>query len=80
MWGELVFDYVMLCYCEDSGIVLDDISFVVRLGMVMVIVGCFGSGKISLIWLVLCFYEFSGGVIIFDGVVLDDYLLVDLCW
>ncbi|WP_369521807.1 ABC transporter transmembrane domain-containing protein, partial [Escherichia coli] len=37
--GELAFDHVMLRYREDSGIALDDISFVARPGTVTAIVG-----------------------------------------
>ena len=76
--GELAFDHVMLRYREDSGIALDDISFVARPGTVTAIVGRSGSGKTSLIRLVPRFYEPSGGVITLDGVALDDYPLADL--
>ncbi len=76
--GELAFDHVMLRYREDSGIALDDISFVARPGTVTAIVGRSGSGKTSLIRLVPRFYEPSGGRITLDGVALDDYPLADL--
>ena len=68
----------MLRYREDSGIALDDISFVARPGTVTAIVGRSGSGKTSLIRLVPRFYEPNGGVIRLDGVPLDDYPLADL--
>jgi subfamily B ATP-binding cassette protein MsbA len=68
----------MLRYREDSGIALDDISFVAKPGTVTAIVGRSGSGKTSLIRLVPRFYEPSGGVITLDGVALDDYPLADL--
>ena len=76
--GELSFEHVMLRYREDSGIALDDISFVARPGTVTAIVGRSGSGKTSLIRLVPRFYEPNGGVIRLDGVPLDDYPLADL--
>jgi len=76
--GELVFEHVMLRYREDTGIALDDISFVARPGTVTAIVGRSGSGKTSLIRLVPRFYEPSGGRITLDGVPLDDYPLSDL--
>ncbi|HAL22239.1 MAG TPA: lipid ABC transporter permease/ATP-binding protein, partial [Stenotrophomonas sp.] len=76
--GELSFDHVMLRYREDSGIALDDISFVARPGTVTAIVGRSGSGKTSLIRLVPRFYEPSGGVIALDGVPLDEYPLSEL--
>lgn len=76
--GELAFEHVMLRYREDSGIALDDISFVAKPGTVTAIVGRSGSGKTSLIRLVPRFYEPSGGRITLDGVALDDYPLADL--
>ncbi|WP_312707146.1 lipid A export permease/ATP-binding protein MsbA [Stenotrophomonas sp.] len=76
--GELSFDHVMLRYREDSGIALDDITFVAKPGTVTAIVGRSGSGKTSLIRLVPRFYEPSGGVIALDGVPLDEYPLADL--
>ena len=76
--GELSFEHVMLRYREDTGIALDDISFVARPGTVTAIVGRSGSGKTSLIRLVPRFYEPSGGCIRLDGVPLDDYPLADL--
>jgi subfamily B ATP-binding cassette protein MsbA len=76
--GELSFEHVMLRYREDTGIALDDISFVARPGTVTAIVGRSGSGKTSLIRLVPRFYEPSGGRITLDGVALDDYPLADL--
>ncbi|MGE8217277.1 Lipid A export ATP-binding/permease protein MsbA [compost metagenome] len=76
--GELSFEHVMLRYREDTGVALDDISFVARPGTVTAIVGRSGSGKTSLIRLVPRFYEPSGGRITLDGVALDDYPLADL--
>ncbi|WNH50046.1 lipid A export permease/ATP-binding protein MsbA [Stenotrophomonas aracearum] len=76
--GELSFEHVMLRYREDTGIALDDITFVAKPGTVTAIVGRSGSGKTSLIRLVPRFYEPSGGCIRLDGVPLDDYPLADL--
>lgn len=76
--GALSFEHVMLRYREDTGVALDDISFVARPGTVTAIVGRSGSGKTSLIRLVPRFYEPSGGRITLDGVALDDYPLADL--
>jgi len=76
--GELAFEHVMLRYREDTGIALDDISFVARPGTVTAVVGRSGSGKTSLIRLVPRFYEPSGGRITLDGVALDAYPLADL--
>ena len=76
--GELSFEHVMLRYREDTGVALDDISFVAKPGTVTAIVGRSGSGKTSLIRLVPRFYEPSGGRITLDGVALDDYPLADL--
>ncbi|WP_448135589.1 lipid A export permease/ATP-binding protein MsbA [Stenotrophomonas rhizophila] len=76
--GELAFEHVMLRYREDTGIALDDISFVAKPGTVTAIVGRSGSGKTSLIRLVPRFYEPNGGRITLDGVSLEDYPLADL--
>jgi len=76
--GELSFEHVMLRYREDTGIALDDITFVAKPGTVTAIVGRSGSGKTSLIRLVPRFYEPSGGCIRLDGVPLDEYPLADL--
>ncbi|WP_313348723.1 lipid A export permease/ATP-binding protein MsbA [Stenotrophomonas sp.] len=76
--GELSFEHVMLRYREDTGIALDDISFVAKPGTVTAIVGRSGSGKTSLIRLVPRFYEPNGGCIRLDGVPLDEYPLADL--
>jgi len=76
--GELAFEHVMRRYREDTGIALDDISFVAKPGTVTAIVGRSGSGKTSLIRLVPRFYEPNGGRITLDGVPLEDYPLADL--
>lgn len=67
------------CYFGIDKQVLDDISFVVEFGQMIVLVGCFGSGKLILVNLVLCFYQYNDGKIMFDGVEVEDYCLCNLC-
>lgn len=56
--GYLVFCYVCFGYFELCVVVFNDIMFMCRLGIVMVLVGCFGSGKSMLVSLVLWVFDF----------------------
>ena len=76
--GELSFEHVMLRYREDSGIALDDISFVARPGTVTAIVGRSGSGKTTLANLVPHFYRPTAGRILLDGVDVETLTLESL--
>lgn len=69
----------MFCYGEDGWVVFDNVNLYVKLGEVVVLVGLLGSGKIMLVNLLLCFFDFILGMILFDGEVLVDLVLYDLC-
>ncbi|MEO8256838.1 MAG: ABC transporter ATP-binding protein [Acidobacteriota bacterium] len=62
----------------DSGYVLRDVSFEVRPGERVGIVGATGSGKTTLINLLMRFYDVSRGRITVDGVDIRDLDLADL--
>jgi ATP-binding cassette, subfamily B, multidrug efflux pump len=65
--GHIVFDNVSFAY-NDNDDVLKDISFDVRPGERVGIVGATGSGKTTLINLLLRFYDVKRGRITIDGV------------
>jgi ATP-binding cassette subfamily B protein len=70
--GEIVFDRVSFEY-DAASPVLQDISFEVRPGQVVALLGSTGSGKTSLINLLPRFYEYTGGSLTLDGVELKRY-------
>jgi ATP-binding cassette subfamily B protein len=70
--GELVFDNVCFEY-EDDNRVLRDISFDVKPGQVVALLGATGSGKTSLVNLLPRFYEYTCGTILLDGVDIKRY-------
>jgi ATP-binding cassette, subfamily B, multidrug efflux pump len=65
--GHIVFDNVSFAYNE-SDQVLRDVSFDVRPGERVGIVGATGAGKSTLINLLLRFYDVNAGRILIDGV------------
>lgn len=64
--GTIVFDRVCFGY-DPQRPVLHDISFTVKKGETLAIVGHTGSGKSSIINVLLRFYEFQSGRITIDG-------------
>src|SRR5436309_4003094 len=75
--GHIVFDGVWFAY-NDADFVLKEISFEVRPGERVGIVGATGSGKTTLINLLLRFYDVTRGRITVDGVDVRDLDLADL--
>ncbi len=75
--GHIVFDRVWFAY-NDEDYVLRDVSFEVRPGQRVGIVGATGAGKSSLVNLLLRFYDVSRGRITVDGVDVRDLALDDL--
>lgn len=71
--GEIIFDQVNFAYASEEAVVLHDISFVLPAGQVLAITGATGSGKSTLVNLLLRFYEYSSGRILLDGVELNEY-------
>ncbi|MMZ56928.1 putative multidrug resistance ABC transporter ATP-binding/permease protein YheH [compost metagenome] len=75
--GNVVFDNVSFAYRDDHR-VLHNISFSAQPGQTIGIVGHTGSGKSSLINLLLGFYEPQRGTIYIDGRKMEDYPLQEL--
>jgi ATP-binding cassette subfamily B protein len=65
--GHIVFENVSFAYKEDD-YVLRDVSFEVKPGERVGIVGATGAGKSTLISLLLRFYDVTSGRILIDGV------------
>jgi len=75
--GHIAFEHVWFAY-NDEDYVLKDVSFEVRPGERVGIVGATGSGKTTLINLLLRFYDVTRGRITVDGVDVRDLDLADL--
>jgi ABC-type multidrug transport system fused ATPase/permease subunit len=75
--GEIEFKNVSFSY-NDREPVLDQISFHIRPGERVAIVGPSGVGKTTLVSLILRFYKPSAGEIYFDGRPAEDYELGSL--
>jgi len=75
--GHIVFDRVWFAYNDDN-FVLRDVTFDVKPGERVGIVGATGSGKTTLINLLLRFYDVSRGRITVDGVDVRALDLADL--
>ncbi len=65
--GELVFEGVSFSY-NDERRILEDVSFTVPAGKTVALVGPSGSGKSSLVRLLVRFWEPDSGRILIDGV------------
>ncbi len=64
---ELAFDEVSFAY-DDAGPILDRLSFAVRAGESVALVGSSGSGKSTILNLLLRLYHPDSGAVRFDGV------------
>jgi ATP-binding cassette, subfamily B, bacterial MsbA len=76
--GEIEFRNVSFTYGGDKGDVLHDVSFRVRAGETVAIVGPSGGGKTTLVGLVPRFYDVQQGAVLLDGVDVREYKLTDL--
>ncbi|MBL8131556.1 MAG: ABC transporter ATP-binding protein [Anaerolineae bacterium] len=65
--GEVAFENVGFRY-ESGGAVLSDITFTVKPGQTVALIGSTGSGKTSLVNLLARFYEYTSGRLTLDGV------------
>lgn len=76
--GEIEFDNVTFGYSEDNEEVLQNISFKVKAGESIALVGQSGSGKTTICSLIPRFYEIDGGSIRIDGHNIKDVTLKSL--
>lgn len=70
--GRIEFEHVWFAYNDDQ-YVLRDVSFVVEPGQRVGIVGATGSGKTTIISLLLRFYDVKQGRILVDGIDVRDW-------
>ncbi|MFM6976281.1 MAG: ABC transporter ATP-binding protein [Sphingobacteriaceae bacterium] len=75
--GEIEFQNVWFAY-QDENWVLKDISFKVKAGQTLALVGATGAGKSSIINILNRFYEINKGSIKIDGVDIREYELAYL--
>lgn len=75
--GEVEFRNVTFGYVKDNP-VLKDVSFVVKPGEKVAILGATGSGKSSLIYLIPRFYDVDSGSILIDGIDVRKFKLSSL--
>ena len=71
--GDLAFENVSFMYSDGKSDVLKNVSFHVRPGQAVALLGSTGSGKTSLVNLLPRFHEYTGGRILLDGAELQDY-------
>ena len=72
--GEIVFDHVAFAY-DESNPVLRDVSFTVKPGQMIGVVGPTGGGKSTIMSLIPRFYDPSAGKILVDSIDVRDYRL-----
>ena len=70
--GNIRFEHVCFSY-DGKHPILDDISFSVNKGETIAFVGHTGSGKSSIINVLMRFYEFQSGRVLLDGVDIRDF-------
>ncbi len=75
--GDITFEKVRFGYLEDEE-VLHGISFEVKAGETVAIVGATGAGKSTIINLLNRFYEINSGTIMVDNVDIKEYTLSSL--
>lgn len=71
--GDVAFEKVTFHYEGEEEDVLHNITFTVKAGQKIALMGGTGSGKTSIVNLLPRFYEYTGGLITLDGVDLKQY-------
>ncbi|MGB0839942.1 MAG: ABC transporter ATP-binding protein, partial [Chitinophagales bacterium] len=77
MQGQITFDKVWFAY-DEVNMVLKNVSFDLKQGETLAIVGATGAGKSSIINILNRFYEIQKGSIKIDGIDIRDYDLYEL--
>ena len=75
--GKIEFKHVTFAYDGDNP-VLNDISFTINPGQTLALVGETGSGKSSIINILMRFYEYQSGQILIDDRDIRDYSIAEL--
>ena len=76
--GEIEFKNVTFSYVKDEKEVLNDISFKIKKGETVALVGPSGGGKTTICHLIPRFYRIENGEISIDNVSIDSYTLESL--
>lgn len=71
--GEIEFKDVSFIYSDGTHHVIKDVSFHIKPGQSIALLGSTGSGKTSLVNLLPRFHDYTDGVILLDGVDLKDH-------
>lgn len=72
--GEVAFDHVAFAYNAEAQ-VLKDVSFTIKPGQVVGVVGGTGSGKSTIVSLIPRFYDPTGGRVLIDGTDVREFQL-----
>ena len=75
--GEIVFEHVAFAYSADAP-VLKDVSFTIKPGQMVGVVGPTGSGKSTVVSLIPRFYDPTSGIVKIDGRDVRDYKIQPL--
>ena len=76
--GEIEFIDVSFKYPDADDYLLKNISFKVGKGKTLAIIGSTGSGKSTIVNLIMRFYDVTDGEILIDGINIKDYKIEDL--
>ena len=76
--GEITFQNVTFIYDDTNIKALNNVSFTVKKGETLAILGKTGSGKSSVLTLISRLYDVTNGTILVDGIPIQDVHLFDL--
>ncbi len=73
VYGEIIFDNVKFAYKNRFKSAIDGVNLKIEQGQSVALVGRSGSGKTSLVKLLMRFFDLSSGQIIIDGINIKDF-------